>query len=81
MAKELTAGLIADFSNHAVWEAVKQRIEAARLSYLNKALDESDERAAGWVRALEMVLGLPAILQKELDSPSAGKKMGRGIWR
>ena len=74
MPEKLTGSQIRDFQAHVVWQELLLRIENAKKAALDKAIDESDSRMAGYYRGLEMVQFLPETLLQEVEG---GGMVGR----
>lgn len=76
--KQLSVGAINDFKEHLVWQAIVEQITGEMAKEMPKAIDDSDARAAGKVRAYETILGMPDLLLAEQEAKDKPK---RKLWR
>lgn len=79
MPEKLTGSQIRDFQSHVVWQELLLRIEKAKQAALDRAIDDSDARMAGYFRALEMVEGLPDTLLQEIEGGGMVSRIKRVI--
>jgi len=65
---DLTQVQLRQFTESAVWQEISARCQRELDKHRNLAIDDSSAKDAGWVRALEMVLGLPKQLMTETEN-------------
>jgi len=69
---EITPVQLRQFIESAVWQEISARCQRELEKHRNLAIDDSSAKDAGWVRALEMVLGLPKQLMTETENDERG---------
>ena len=65
----------------AFWQEVIIRCQHELGKNRNLAIDASDAKAAGWTRALEMVLGLPEQFKAELEQENRARNDASAVSR